>query len=186
MPSDLRCTPTTPQMRTHFLSALLFATVALAATSCNKDEAPLLTPAREIVGTWKMAFPVTFYYETTRCDFVTMQLMATEKRLVTWVISEDSSEPDGNHVRITMTYDDSDFTILQLCLGSTGIIPEVRPIFLTGVISGAYLTVYSGQEVYGDFSFTTSNMEGNWDADVCSIWCQHIYTVNREFKLNKQ
>jgi hypothetical protein len=136
------------------------------------------------VGTWRMAFPVMFYYETTRCDFSTLQLMATEKRLVTWVITEDSSDPDGNTVRITMTYDDSDFTYVQLCMGSTGITPEVRPMFLTGTISGAYLTVKSGTSVFGEFSFTTSNMEGDWDANTCSLWCQRIYTVDREFKMN--
>jgi hypothetical protein len=111
--------------------------------------------------------------------------MASEKRLVTWLISEDSSDPDGNSVRITMTYEDSDYTYIQLCMGSTGVIPEVRPLYLTGTINGAFLIVKSGDSVVGEFSFTTSNMEGNWDATTCSIWCQHCYTVNREFKLNK-
>lgn len=170
-------------MKRLSLPILLF-TVLLFSSGCE-DDTPDLTPAREIVGTWRMAFPVTFYYETTRCDFVTMQLMASEKRLVTWLISENSSDPDGNTVRITMTYDDSDYTYIQLCMGSTGVIPEVRPMYLTGTINGAYLTVKSGESVVGEFSFTTSNMEGNWDATTCSIWCQHCYTVNREFKLNK-
>ena len=56
---------------------------------------------------------------------------------------------------------------------------------LKGTINGAYLTVKKGTEVFGEFSFTTSNMEGNWSARSCPFACQRIYTVVREFKMNK-
>lgn len=157
----------------------------LVSGGCKKDT-PLLTPARKIDGVWKMALPVKFYYETEYCDFTTMQLMATEKRLVTWTIREDVSDPNGNNVRITMTYDDSDFTIVQLCMGSTGIVPEVRPMYLTGTINGDFVTVKSGIVSCGVFNYTSTNMEGNWDNTDCSAWCQHVYTKNQEFKLRKQ
>ncbi|MCF8257804.1 MAG: hypothetical protein K9J06_09630 [Flavobacteriales bacterium] len=171
-------------MRTLSYAFAILAMITLS-TGCEKDT-PLLTPARKLEGTWKMTFPVTFYYETEYCDFSTMQLMATEKRLVTWVITEDSADPDGNTVRINMNYVDSDFTILQLCMNSTGITPEVRPMFLTGIINGDFLTIKSGSAEFGVFNFTTDNMEGNWDATTCSIWCQHVYTVQQEFKVYLQ
>jgi hypothetical protein len=164
---------------------LAFSLILILASGCKKDT-PLLTPARKLDGTWKMALPVKFYYETEYCDFTTMQLMATENRLVKWVISEDASDPNGNTIRITMTYDDTNFTILQTCLGSTGITPEVRPMFLTGIINGDFITVKSGTVSCGVFNYTSSNLEGNWDNTSCSVWCQHIYTKNQEFKLIKQ
>jgi len=176
--------PKKTTMKRLSLPILLLA-VILFSIGCNKDDMPLLTPAREIVGTWRMAFPVKHYYETDWCDFTTMQLMLTDKRLVTWVITEDTSDPDGNSVKITMNWEESDLEYIQLCMGQTGITPDVRPMFLTGTISGAYLTVKKGTNVFGEFSFTTSNMEGDWDASTCpGFGCQRIYTVNREFKLN--
>ena len=162
-----------------------FSLILVLFSGCKKDT-PLLTPARKLDGTWKMAFPVKFYYETEYCDFVNMQLMATENRLVTWVMKADDSDPNGNTINITMNYVESDFTILQTCLGSTGITPEVRPLFLTGIINGDFITVKSGNVNCGVFNYTSSNLEGNWDNTSCSIWCQHVYTQNQEFKLLKQ
>lgn len=171
-------------MRTTLLSLLALAFITLSS-GCDKEDTPDLTPAREIVGTWRMAFPVKFYYETDWCDHSTMQLMLTEMHLVTWVITEDSSDPDGNSVKITMNWEESDLEYIQLCMDQTGITPDVRPMFLTGTISGAYLTVKKGTNVFGEFSFTTSNMEGDWSASTCPFLnCQRIYTVNREFKMN--
>lgn len=161
------------------------AVLLLLTAGCKKDT-PLLTPARKLDGTWKTSIPVKFYYETEYCDFVTEQLMATENRMVTWVIQADASDPNGNTVNITMNYTDDNFTILQLCMGSTGIVPEVRPMFLTGTINGDFLTVKSGSTSCGTFNFTTSNMQGNWDNTNCSVWCQHVYTVNQELILRKQ
>ncbi len=164
---------------------LLLLAVIFFSNGCDKDDTPLLTPARDIVGTWRTAFPVKHYYETDWCDHSTMQLMLTNKRLVTWVITEDSSDPDGNTVNITANWEDSDLEYIQLCIDQTGITPDVQPMFLKGTINGAYLTVKKGDDVFGEFSFTTSNMEGNWSAYTCPFLnCQRIYTVNREFKLN--
>lgn len=170
-------------MRTNLRSA--FAPVVLAL-SAGCGTGPNLTPARDIVGTWRTAFPVTFHYETDWCDHSTLQLMLTEKRLVTFDITDDASTTEDNDVLITMGWTESDFEYVKLCMDNTGITPDVRPMFLTGTVSGAYLTVRKGENVFGEFSFTTSNMEGNWNANACHYGsCQRIYTVEREFKLNK-
>ncbi len=169
-------------MRTTLFSLTALVTLALAP-GCG--EPPKLSPARDILGTWRTAFPDTFYAETDWCDGTTMQLMLTQKRVITWDITDDSASGDDNAVSITQNWTDSDTTYVQLCLNDTGVTPDVRPMFLKGTINGAYLTVKKGAEVFGEFSFTTSNMEGNWSARSCPFACQRIYTVEREFKMNK-
>lgn len=175
-----------PQFMKQALILLSASSIILLSAGCKKDETPLLTPARKLEGTWKTPYPFKIYYETTFCDFSTYQLMATEYWSVTWEITEDASDANGNTVNIAMTYLDTGITYIQLCMGSTGITPMVRPSFFTGKISGAYLDVFAGTRQVGHFSFTTDNMEGNWDNQFCVLSCERDYSVNNEFKLQLQ
>jgi len=136
-----------------------------------------LTPAREITGTWQTSFPTTFYIQT---DFQTGELqdVGTEERVVTWVITEGSSE---NTVNIEQRFTVSSRNLVS----GSGYIPDVSPSFFQGIISGSRLTVMSGSRIVGEFSFTSYTIQGTWDDSWSMVYSQRVYTPVNGLILNK-
>lgn len=147
-----------------------------------------LTPARNLVGTWKTSFPVTFYIQT---DFDGMaselQDVASEERMVTWIITEGDSE---NTVYIEQRFTSSNWrsyvTPENPYYPSTGYVPNVSPSFLTGIISGTRLTVMSGNRIVGEFSFTSDIIHGTWDDSETILFSrQRVYTAPENLILTR-
>ena len=163
-------------------------TVALGialVTACGGGDSPggggNLSPARNLAGTWKTNFPVTVYIKTDWCG-ATTSLVASQSWAVTWVITPGA---DDNTVNIQMNFGTSNSKVLAGC-PDTGVTPEVSPMFLTGTVSSSALTLKKGTQVVGDFTFTTDNLQGNFDYPWCAAFCQEEYTQNREFILARQ
>ncbi|RPI17463.1 MAG: hypothetical protein EHM58_09100 [Ignavibacteriae bacterium] len=140
-----------------------------------------LSPVRNLVGTWKTTFPVKFYHQTDFCgDYIDE---ATAMWTVTWVITAGSNE---NNISIKMNFSYDDYQHLPTPCNDWGWIPAVSPMFLNGVINGAFLSVYEGTTKIGDFSYTTDNMQGTWYHKDCIIWCTGERTETNAFKLRRQ
>lgn len=147
-----------------------------------------LSPATNLTGTWKTSFPTTFYIQT---DYAGGELedVGSEDREVTWVISAGSSE---NEVNIEQTFTYSNRNLVD----GSGYTPDVSPSFYTGVISGSRLTVIdkgggigafeSSDRIVGEFSFTSSSIQGTWDDNWTMIYSQRVYTTTNGLTLNKQ
>lgn len=168
---------------------LTLAVVVLIVTGmigCGEkdDVTPPLSPARNIAGTWKTALNVTHYIKTDFCGISgLLEDVANEKRMVTWVITVI----DDNNVNIQVNHTRSGSTITNsACGGSTGYVPDVSPQFYKGIISSTSLTIKEGSKTKGTFSFTTNQMQGNWNDQWCMAYCQSVYTKDSEFKLMKQ
>ena len=165
----------------HFrINVVLISLIVIVG--CSSDNG-LLTPARKIIGTWKTSMPVQFNIETNYCTG-SFNLVATENRTVTFVITKGSTDSDVN---IQMSFVGTDFTRTAFtntsCIGgSTGYIPEVSPSFYSGTISGVNLTV----DGVGTFSFTTDNMMGTYDRSSKGVFDQRVYTGTNQLKLYKQ
>jgi hypothetical protein len=155
-------------------------TVSAAAAGCGGDA---LSPARDLSGTWETAFPVTFHIRTDFCS-ADLQDVATEDWMVTWTITPRSgSESD---VGIEWSYTRANFTATGGCAGGTGYVPEPSPIEFRGVLSSSSLTLMSGTEEVGTFSFTTDLMMGTFDYRYCLAYCQETYTEPNALKLVRQ
>lgn len=171
------------------LLAVLIAAILFQSVGCQKDDSSPtdnpLTPARNIEGTWKTAFNVTHYIKTDYCGFFgPLEDVATQKRIVTWLITPI----DDNTVGIEVRYTGSSYTITNAsCGNSTGYVPDVSPQFYKGTISSSALTIKNTLgDIKGNFSFTTNLMQGNWDDKWCMAYCQEVYTKNSELKFTKQ
>lgn len=170
---------------------LVFAVVASIITwmiGCSKEEdvTPLLSPTRNIVGTWKTALDVTHYIRTDLCcKSGLLEDVANENRMVTWVITAI----DDNNVNIQVNHTRGVFTYaIRACGSSTGYVPDdLSPQFYKGIISSTSLIIKKGSKTIGTFSFNTNLMQGNWNDDRCMVYyCQRVYTKDSEFKLMKQ
>ena len=158
------------------------ATIGIAlVTACGGSDGANLSPARNLVGTWKTPFPVTVYFKTDWCGSST-SLVASQSWNVTWVITPGA---DDNTVNIQMNFTASNFQNIAGC-PDTGVVPEVSPLFLTGTVSSAALSLKNGSQAAGDFTFTSDNLQGNFDYPWCAAYCQEEYTQNREFILARQ
>ena len=142
-----------------------------------------LTPARNLEGTWKTTFPVTFYIKT---DFETGELqdVGSENRTMTWIITGTSDEHVVNG--------EVSFTISnrQIASGS-GYVPDVSPNFYTGTISGTRLALttgdnYSESGIVGEFSFTTDIITGTWNDKWSIAYGQQVYTATNTLILTRQ
>ncbi|HET8722749.1 MAG TPA: hypothetical protein VFM53_01005 [Anaeromyxobacteraceae bacterium] len=167
-------------MQSRTLTASVLAALALTAGCGGSDTGPL-SPARNLAGTWKMDVPVTVYFDTDFCT-PAPSLVASQAWNATWVITPGL---DDNTVYIQMTFSTSNSQILHGCPG-TGVVPEVSPMFLTGNVSAATLTVRNGNDPVGTFTFTDWNLQGDFDYSFCLLYCQREYTQNRSFILRKQ
>ena len=163
-------------------SALLCAALLAGGllSGCSKDDGVSgLTPARNIVGTWKTTFPVKHFIKTDYCS-VSLKDVATQDRMVTFVITEAGEAT----VNIQWTYTGSNYTVTDPQCNPTGYVPDVSPMFLKGTISSTQLTVTeSSGRTLGTFNFTTDLMQGTWDDEWCLAYCQEVYTGTNTLKL---
>jgi len=139
-----------------------------------------LTPARNLEGTWKTAFPVTFYIKTDFQTFGELQDVGSENRTMTWIITGTNDE---NVIKV-----DVYFTVSNRKLVSgSGYTPDVSPMFLTGVISGTRLTLKtSDNRTIGEFNFTTDIITGTWHDHWSMVYEQEVYTQTNSLTLTRQ
>jgi hypothetical protein len=164
------------------MTRALAVSFLLLIAACGGSEASgPLSPARNLSGTWKTVAPARVNFDT---DFCTdpASLMATQDWAVTWVITPGATD---NAVNVQMSFAASNTQRIDGCPG-TGVVPEVSPMFLTGNISAATLTLRNGSDPFGTFTFTTDNLQGDMDYEWCMVYCQREYTQSRTFILLRQ
>ncbi len=173
------------------VAAIGMAVCLLCAAACKgtgvtgtKLDASL-TPARNLVGTWKTTFPVRVYYQTDFCNG-TKETVGQADWMVTYVITSTSNE---NVVNVSMSATATNYTKTNSSCGSgsTGYVPNVWPTTLTGNVSSTNLiaTKTSWGMKY-DGSFTTDLMMGTWTHWECIIYCTGEYTDTNQLKLIRQ
>lgn len=146
----------------------------------------ILSPTRDIEGTWKTAIPAEFTIATDADDFVHLKDVGTENRTMTWKITGTS---DPNVVNVDIT-----FSVISRNLQSgSGYTPDVSPMQLTGIINGTQLTLTKDSSgpieqvgTVGVFTFTSTQMQGTWHDHWDGVWEQNVYTATNGLKLMKQ
>ena len=171
-----------------FYYAGLFDEFLVPSQNMPEDTAPNstpLTPARNLEGTWKTAFPVRFYIKTDFETFGELKDVGSENRTMTWIITGTSDEKIVNvEVRFAVSN-------RQLAADS-GYTPDVSPNFYTGTISGTRLTLtegggqFSESRTVGEFSFTTDVMTGTWSDRWSMAYEQEVYTQTNKLVLARQ
>jgi hypothetical protein len=152
----------------------------------NSSGNGVLTPTRDIVGTWKTTFSTEFILATDYEDFTTLQDIGTENRTMTWTITATNDE---NIVNV-----DVEFRITSKNIASgSGYIEDISPMQLTGIINGTQLTLtkdsVGGIDQIGSvgvFTFTSTQMQGTWHDHWEGVWEQNVYTITNGLKLMKQ
>ena len=146
----------------------------------------ILSPTRDIEGTWKTAIPVEFTIATDYDDFVNLKDVGAENRTMTWVIT---GTDDPNVVNIDITFS---VTSRSIASGS-GYTPDVSPMQLTGIVNGTQLTLTKDSSgpisqvgSVGVFTFTSTQMQGTWHDHWEGVWNQNVYTATNGLKLMKQ
>lgn len=157
-------------------------------SGCKKDSPPL-TPARNLVGTWKTVNPAKFRYKTDYCDFVNKIDVGTADWNITWVITENPS--DENKVNITMTFATSNYQPISTACGfDNGYVPQVSPIFnMEASISSTSITIQelSGGSAYTfEGEFISDNIKGTWDSFYNGIYYSGEYTLTDGLILSRQ
>jgi hypothetical protein len=150
-------------------------------TQTNATPSPAsLTPARNLEGTWKTSFPVTFYIKTDFETFGELQDVGSENRTMTWIITATGDE---NVVNVEVRFAVSS----RLLVSDSGYTPDVSPMFLKGAISGTRLTLTTGDNrTIGEFSFTTDIIKGTWNDHWSMAYEQEVYTATNSLILTKQ
>jgi hypothetical protein len=145
----------------------------------------VLTPTRDIVGTWKTTFSTKF---TIATDFSSYQLedVGSENRTMTWTITATNQE---NIVRVQVEFSYSNRQLIS----ESGYTPDVSSMGFTGIINGTQLTLTRADSgpikqigSVGVFTFTTHNMEGTWHDHWSGVYEQNVYTPTNGLKLVKQ
>lgn len=138
-----------------------------------------LTPARNLEGTWKTAFPVTFYIKTDFETFGVLQDVGSENRSMTWIITATSNENVVNvEVRFTVSN--------RQLVADSGYTPDVSPMFLEGVISGTRLTLKTGDRTIAECNFTTDIITATWRDHWNMVYEQEVYTGTNSLILTRQ
>ncbi|MCW4030627.1 MAG: hypothetical protein NWE92_13400 [Candidatus Bathyarchaeota archaeon] len=158
-------------------------------TGANDDgfsDGGILTPTRDIEGTWKTTFATEFIIATDYENFGTLADVGTENRTMTWTITGTSDE---HIVRVDVAFS---YSNRQLASGS-GYTPDVSPMQLTGIINGTQLTLTRGDAgpieqigSVGVFTFTSTQMQGTWHDHWSGVYEQNVYTLTNDLKLMKQ
>ena len=139
-----------------------------------------LTPARNLEGTWKTTFPVTFYIKTDFETFGELQDVGSESRTMTWIIT---ATDDENTVDVEVRFNVSD---RQLVSGS-GYTPDVSPMHLTGMISGTRLTLKTwDSRTICECNFTTDIITATWNDHWSMAYEQQVYTATNSLILKRQ
>ena len=145
------------------------------------DSLFVLGPARDIVGTWETAIPIKFNIQMDG------ENAGYEYRDMTWKITATN---DQNIVEIEITWTASNKSIIS----GLGYTPDVQPMILQGTISGTSLALNAPTDQFmteykediGEFTFTTSQMEGTWHDHWEIVYEQNVYTATNDLKLLKQ
>ncbi len=150
-------------------------------TPTNATPNPVsLTPARNLEGTWKTAFPVTFYIKTDFETFGELQDVGSENRTMTWIITATGDE---NVVNVEVQFAVSNRQLVS----DSGYTPDVSPMFLKGTISGTRLTLTTGDNgTIGEFNFTTDIITGTWSDHWSMAYEQEVYTATNNLVLTRQ
>ncbi len=105
---------------------------------------------------------------------------------MTWKIY---STTDENRVLVDITFTYSNRTLIS----ESGYTPDVTFKQLTGIINGTQITLLQGDqgpiEQYGsvgEFTFTTSQIQGTWHDHWEGVYEQNVYTAVNGLKLMKQ
>jgi hypothetical protein len=146
----------------------------------------VLSPTRDIEGTWETPLSTKFVIATDYGDFQNLADVGSENRTMVWTITGTGQENAVN-VRVTFTYSD------RQLVSDAGYTPDVSPMDLTGTINGTQLTLTKPDQgpikqigSVGVFTFTTHQMEGIWHDHWEGGWEQNVYTRTNELKLIKK
>jgi hypothetical protein len=136
-----------------------------------------LSPARNLVGTWKTPFAVKFYIQTDfRTLDGTLEDAASLDRLMTWIITQGSNE---NEVRIEVHA--TDYNVRQVAADPPiAYTPDVFPIGFTAIVSTSRLTT-----PYGEFNFTTDILTGTWVQMDSLLYTQKEFTKTNALILTR-
>ncbi len=147
------------------------------ASPTIKPQPTTLTPARDLTGTWKTAFPTKFNIQ------IDGEEVGYENRTMTWVITKTSSE---NIVNVEVTFTGTGREIVA----NSGYTPDVSPMLLKGTISGTRLTLEASANFYcepvGEFNFTTDIIDGTWHDHWELLYEQNVYTSTNGLTLARQ
>lgn len=166
------------------LSVLAAAVIFLPTFLGGEDTtifSGLLSPARDIDGTWETLTPVTVYYYSDECG--EYERIGSIKMNMTWEI-----DGSGNQAEITVTQDAADgFVDLGTCDLYAPPIYDSE-MYFTGTISSSTLTTY---DIYGNqsgyFTFTSNLMEGTLDKKYCGMFfCEGWVTETNELEMMKR
>lgn len=147
----------------------------------------VLTPTRDIVGTWKTTFSTKFNIATDWSNGY-LEDVGSENRIMTWTITSTDQE---NIVKVQVEFSYSNRHLIP----DSGYTPDISPTYYTGIINGTQL-ILTTPDVHpikqigsvGVFTFTTHNMEGTWHNHwgVYDYDTQNVYTSTNGLKLIKQ
>jgi heme/copper-type cytochrome/quinol oxidase subunit 2 len=149
------------------------------STNTDTQGATSLTPARELEGTWKTAFPVTFYIRTDFETFGVLQEVGSENRSMIWTITATSDE---NVVDVEVQFTVSN----RQLIADSGYTPDVSPMFLKGIISGTRLTLKTGDRTVAECNFTTDIITATWSDHWSMAYEQEVYTATNSLILTRQ
>ena len=148
-------------------------------TGDSTSDSTSLTPARNLEGTWKTTFPVTFYIKTDFETYGELQDGGSENRTMTWIVTATNDE---NTVNVEVY-----FTVSNRQLASdSGYTPDVSPMFLTGTIIGTRLTLKTGDRTICECNFTTDIITGTWSDQWSMVYEQEVYTATNTLTLTRQ
>lgn len=146
----------------------------------------MLSPTRDIEGTWETPLATRFVIATDYGDFVNLADVGSENRIMTWIITETGQE---NIVKVHVTFTYSNRQVSS----DSGYTPDVSPMELTGTINGTQLTLTRADQgpikqvgSVGVFTFTAHQMEGTWHDNWKGVYEQNVYTQPNDLKLIKK
>jgi hypothetical protein len=155
-------------------------------TDNSLSDAGMLTPTRNVEGTWKTMLSTQFMIATDYENFGQLTDVGSEDRTMTWTITSTDKE------NIVSVYIEFTYSNRQLTTGS-GYTPDISPMQLTGIINATQLTLTKGDVgpidqvgSVGVFTFTSTQMEGTWHDHWNGVYEQNVYTTTNALKLMKQ
>lgn len=146
----------------------------------------ILTPTRDIEGTWKTTFSTQFIIATDFQETGNLADVGSEDRTMTWTISGTNEE---HTVLVTVQFEYSNRQLIS----ESGYTPDSSFMQLTGTVNGTQLTLTRGDVgpikqvgTVGVFTFTSTQIEGTWHDHWTGVWEQNVYTQTNGLKLAKQ
>lgn len=173
-----------------YIFILLIASASLQ--SCKKSEPGLLSPARNISGTWTTPLAVTIYMASDGCGTY-RRYNSTPVKMIWEITYVDDNKVD---IWITSNYIGTTTQLASNC-GSPASLNF--PVSLHGVVSSSNLKLMENQMQYsssgaalglalvevGNFNFTTNNLTGTITEKDCPIYCSGYETDANKCILTK-